>query len=341
MLKSGRGSFNDEESRGPAPPAAVAAAAKIALSSVGANPDNHFITEQHERTIAESAPVDPGDSALLERTDSGTLKVPEFASALVVHLEDFHRRETMTADSAPSSPSRMASNRGTFENPERRNRNLQWLRQHFRALTEIGRLPFNNADLWQLHQYYFSPPFSPNGENSNEREDEAETDQSSTIAPPPTPALTSRNNAGLGRAVSFQTLGDAFAASGMMHAGPNKRRSDGDVGNKEGPAAKRAKSLSKPRVAYYPKIMVGICFCSRLTPAFWTIFLTTCLLSLLQNKIQSLGTKPVDQSLSLLRQLKYTENIMFAGRDPYSDEPSSNPDAPIHADVEMILLDLL
>jgi hypothetical protein len=97
-------------------------------------------------------------------------------------------------------------------------------------------------------------------------------------------------------------------------------------------------------------------------------------------KIKSLGTKPMDQSLSLLRQLKYAENVIFAGRDPYASSPSSSssgssspsttpspsgrhrshvapgssgissnqnsnsrvPDDRLsHADVEMILLDLL
>jgi hypothetical protein len=48
----------------------------------------------------------------------------------------------------------------------------------------------------------------------------------------------------------------------------------------------------------------------------------------------------MEQSLSLLRQLKYIENVMFAGKDPYTEpEPSSNEQT--HADIEMILLDLL
>lgn len=60
-----------------------------------------------------------------------------------------------------------------------------------------------------------------------------------------------------------------------------------------------------------------------------------------QAKIQSLGTKPMEQSLSLLRQLKYTENIMFSGRDPYAEPANASPEDTTHSDVEMILLDLL
>jgi hypothetical protein len=59
-----------------------------------------------------------------------------------------------------------------------------------------------------------------------------------------------------------------------------------------------------------------------------------------QAKIQSLGTRPMEETLSLLRQLKYTENVLFAGRDPYS-EFSETSGEHNHSDIDMILLDLL
>ena len=50
----------------------------------------------------------------------------------------------------------------------------------------------------------------------------------------------------------------------------------------------------------------------------------------------------MEQTLSLLRQLKYTERVMFAGRDPYVDfHDEVSGDLPSHADVDTILLDLL
>jgi len=45
--------------------------------------------------------------------------------------------------------------------------------------------------------------------------------------------------------------------------------------------------------------------------------------------------------LSLLRQLKYTENIIFSGKNPYTDAADIGPDELAHVDVEMILLDLI
>jgi hypothetical protein len=48
----------------------------------------------------------------------------------------------------------------------------------------------------------------------------------------------------------------------------------------------------------------------------------------------------MEQTLSLLRQLKYIESVMFAGRNPYADFHASD-DSPCHADIDMILMDLM
>lgn len=57
----------------------------------------------------------------------------------------------------------------------------------------------------------------------------------------------------------------------------------------------------------------------------------------LQAKMQTLGAKPTEHMLGLLRQLKYTENAMFGGNDPYDDTHRCSD---MRSDVEMILLDL-
>ena len=61
-----------------------------------------------------------------------------------------------------------------LDNAEQRNKNLRWLRTHFRPLIEVGRLPFNNADMWQLHQYYFSPPYFDSEGDTKELDDDDE-----------------------------------------------------------------------------------------------------------------------------------------------------------------------
>jgi hypothetical protein len=328
--------------RGPAPPAAVAAAAKIALAGLGKSPEKLFHRDSHERTICEVSPVDPARTSLMERSDSGLFVLPKFQKELMGDIDEWIDHATKrTVFEAERGRIQV---RGPLEDPERRNRNLQWLRTRFRSLNEVGRLPFNNADLWQLHQYYFSPPsrsesdkpFAESDWDSNvsslERKSELyskhaspehvngspeRTDQAR--APPPTPCVATLKSpcTNMGRAVSFQALGDAFVASGIMSRDDNmhKRRSDIIDSDEDGPATKRARSWNMPRIGFYPRVMA---------------------------KIQSLGTKPMEQSLGLLRQLKYTENVLYAGVDPYSDE-MDHPDEsqPSHADVEMILLDLL
>lgn len=264
LLKAGRGAGIPEEAcRGPAPPAAVAAAAKIALSALGSSPESLFHTEPHEKTVAEGAPVDPCNTALLERTDSGTMRVPSFSNALESEGDELLEMDSKITDVASAASSHPSTVRGPLENPERRNRNLQWLRAHFRSLNEVGRLPFNNADLWQLHQYYFSPPFCPETDADKPLTDTDEADKKespeNTVAPPPTPAISSKNLS-LGPAVSFQALGDAFAASGMFPPPSSNKRRSNEEG--DGPVAKKAKSLSKPRIAYYSRVMVSNPGCS-------------------------------------------------------------------------------
>jgi hypothetical protein len=352
LFKAGRGSGTPQDTRGPAPPAAVAAAAKIALTSLGSAPQTLFRTQSHEKPVGEGPPVDPVNVALLERTESGTLCVPVFADS----SDDLELIIDDVKESANDSSSFISAVRGPLENAERRNQNLKWLRQHFRSLNDVGKLPFNNADLWQLHQYYFSPPYhnddrsSTGTESDGERSLSGESADAEGCAPPPTPSRMSKSPS-LGRAVSFQALGDAFAASGVMSTSNiHKRRSFKPDEEDDGPASKRAKSL-KPRIAYYPRIMV--CLCSTRLQSYSlsgndNLLSASC--SCFQVQLESLGKRPMEQTLALLRQLKYTENVMFAGnKDPYTnacissirEEVRLGKEEPSHSDVEMILLDLL
>ena len=257
LLKSRNGSIGGEDVvRGPAPPAAVAAAAKIAFSAMGGRPEHLCQTELHEKPLAERAPVEPAGAALLERTDSGTVCVPLFTVLSEVGIDDFVDGEGKLAAMTNSSPpSQITTVRSPLENPERRSNNLQWLRLHFRSLSDVGRLPFRNADLWQLHQYYFSPPFYQTDEVADGVE-AAEPERNADDverAPPPTPATFALYSAD--HDVTFQTLGEAFAASGVVSSHGNKRSSCIEEAE-DGPAAKKAKNL-KPRIAYYPRIMVS------------------------------------------------------------------------------------
>ena len=256
LLKSrnGRSGEHVEEARGPAPPAAVAAAAKIAFSALGNRPELFFQTEPHERPLTEQAPVEPAGSALLERTSSGTLSVPMFTVSSEIGIDDFVDGESKVAALTNRSPTPTVPKvRSSIENPERRNQNLQWLRLHFRALSDVGRLPFHNADLWQLHQYYFSPPSYQTDDDTSPRSDDVPS-----RAPPPTPSLGLRQYTGHGSAQTFQSLlGEALVAAGVVLSSEQSHKRPSSYGVGEQPAAKKAKNL-KPRIAYYPRIMVRL-----------------------------------------------------------------------------------
>ena len=262
LFKSGRGNPQDMNSvaKGPAPPAAVAAAAKIAFSALGTNPEQIFFSEEYSRPVTEVSPIDPAGSALMERTDSGTLTSPELMESAEGTLHEWfegdkHHMHTGTAGNST------ALIRSPLEDPEKRNRNLQWLRLHFRSLSQIGRLPFNHADLWQLHQYYFSPPVATtDDEGGDDSDGTGNSRQRSKSVSPSTKPSDGGENGKMGRSVSFRSLNDASAlttslsdhATSVMH-----KRTHDDMEETQEPATKKAKSL-KPRVAFYPRIMVRI-----------------------------------------------------------------------------------
>lgn len=254
LFKSGRGNPQDINSvaKGPAPPAAVAAAAKIAFTALGTNPEQIFFSEEYSRPVTEVSPIDPAGSALMERTNSGTLRSPELAESPECTIHEWFEGDTHPHPG--SSGQKSALLRSPLEDPEKRNRNLQWLRLHFRSLSQIGRLPFDRADLWQLHQYYFSPPITnTDDEGGDDSDDTGNPKRSKSASPHAHP-----DGEKMGRAVSFRSLGDAHALTGPLsdHASAalHKRSHDDTEGNQE-PATKKAKSL-KPRVAFYPRVMV-------------------------------------------------------------------------------------
>jgi hypothetical protein len=130
------------------------------------------------------------------------------------------------------------------------------------SVNEVGNLVFNNADLFLLHQYFFSPVYSTADDADQEsttpedkKEDAANVKSASesTAAPPPTPVLSeAAKQSNLGRAISFQTPGQAVAeaAAGVDASRPNKRGSLDEALKDDEPCSKRAKNL-KPRIAYY------------------------------------------------------------------------------------------
>jgi len=350
---------DQEKASGPAAPASVIAAAKKAMGVIGDDGATALSTEPHERKISDSSPLATTNAALLERTLSGTLRVPPIVQGLK-GSGSHPRLAEAWSESGMEKTSKQKARILSLDKPQydplRKEENLEWLRLHFRSLHEIGRMPFNNADLWQLHQYFFSPIAATESKSgiggttletdSDERSSKLPASNEQSPQPEhfnaanlqtraqdtsPLPADAS-HRASLGRAISFQMLGDAAAVTALkscdlssscrrrvldMVSGDDEDSDDFTESSSESneiePASKRARNF-KPRIAYYPRI---------------------------REKLESVGLKPTQETLSLLRQLKFVENVLFQGKDVYTDGEVREPDQPTPTDVEMIILDLL
>jgi hypothetical protein len=278
--------------------------------------------------MEDDNPMVAPETSILVRSNSGrNLQMPTFQDQLEtfqLEPEAAYAEESWHSDTDSFDRSSYTGSSESLHNAlvtaasvdsMRRNKNLGWLRSHMQSLVEVGNLGFNNADLWQLHQYFFSPAYTAEDELENE-EDRASSNGDSTVEHPPTPAPSEVGKADMGRAISFQTLKKAVneAAAAEEAKRPNKRGSlDDELQNYDEPCAKRPKQL-KPRIAFYPRV---------------------------REKLESLGTKPSTQTLCLLRQLKYVESVMLKGKSVYSRREMEEDEGPNTADVEMVLLDLL
>mmetsp|Transcript_58886 Transcript_58886/g.65962 ORF Transcript_58886/g.65962 Transcript_58886/m.65962 type:complete len:1032 (-) Transcript_58886:344-3439(-) len=324
-------------SRGPAPPSMVAASAKRAFGSLSKSEESRIAFQNELQNQIDDNPIIAPNTSILVRSQSGNnLQVPiwgeeQFNKLKEVAVEaetDYVQQEESWSDSEMESLDRSSytgSSSVSFQNAtaiefERRNRNLIWLRSHLQTLTEVGNLAFDDADLWQLHQYFFSSVYnvddnsdielSENNEDLVEEGKKGKHQIDSTIAPPPTPAPSESEKSNIGRTISFRTLGKAIADAAIEVKRPNKRSSEEELKLDQEPSAKRPKN-SRPRIAYYPRVK------------------------------ERLESKPSVQILSLMRQLKYIESVMLEGKNVHTLRDQEDNDFPSTTDVEMVLLDLL
>ncbi|MGK3740140.1 MAG: Ran GTPase-activating protein (RanGAP) involved in mRNA processing and transport [Bacillariaceae sp.] len=317
-------------SRGPAPPSMVASSAKRAFGSLSKSEEARIAFQNELQNQIDDNPIIAPDTSILVRSQSGNnLQVPtweeqqlkEVAATAEADYEQLERAESWTSSEMESidrssytgSSVSLYNQNTTAIDFERRNRNLSWLRSHLQTLTEVGNLAFDDADLWQLHQYYMSPAYNADDEAEDHVEEETEEDEQtdSMKAPPPTPAPSESEKPSIGRAISFRTLGKAIEDAAVQVKRPNKRSSfEEELKPDKERGVKRAKN-STPRIAYYPRVK------------------------------EQLEAKPSAPTLALLRQLKYIESVMLEGKNIYTLIDQEDDNFPNTTDVEMVLLDLL
>jgi hypothetical protein len=321
-------------SRGPAPPSMVAASAKRAFGSLSKSEESRIAFQNELQNQVDDNPIIAPDTTILVRSLSGkNLQIPSSdepikevpPTAEAEQIQDSWSSEMESFDQSSYTGSSVSSrNIGAIDYERRRNKNLTWLRSHLKTLNDIGNLAYDDADLWQLHQYFFSPAYNSEDnvdDNADSEMTETKTPKDegnakgefhaeSVGAPPRIASPSEPEKAGIGRATSFRILGNANAEADTSVQRPNKRNSLGEELKFEQGNAKRAKNAIK-RIDYYPRV------------------------------IERLESNPQVKKLCLLRQLKYIETVILEGKNVYLLRDQEGDDFPNTADVEMVLLDLL
>ena len=157
--------------------------------------------------------------------------------------------------------------------PDRKRKNIDWLCRHLRSLNELANKPFNSAEMWELHQHFFTPVSQLNLANahlvcnssdddqncdsdSRSNNDQMSTDGESNTIASSLPILRRRE--------SFQLLSDV-AAQSYFETSPSSKQSRSrpiSVMIEENTSCqsfqhrkKRAKR-PKAKIAYFPRIKV-------------------------------------------------------------------------------------
>jgi len=331
-----------EPKSGPSDPATVVAAAKSAFEALGDAGGALLLTEEPQRSISDSSPMVSSDAVMLEKTPSGTIRVPSLDES---SDEEYFRNQKLPNNNVPLEVSNTHISTGSLctangkdcpetpVDPAAKKRNMDWLRLHFRSLNEMIQLPYVYADLLQLYRYFYSPV-----DNNVDGDDGGSVHEG---MPPPGPRSVLGFNPGvvvmsttqmscppkqlssLQRKISYRGLHDVMMGQQSNLPSPNftaenscKRRPVSDQSMQ--PATKRARN-GKPRIDYFPRLKAKI--------------------------EQHLSSSKQTKALVLLRQLKFVETTMFHGGNPYCDQSSTtcsnSSSEPIATDAEVILIDML
>lgn len=276
-----------EPKSGPSDPATVVAAAKSAFQALGDAGGALLLTEESQRAVPDSSPMVSSDAVMLEKTPSGTIRVP-----LLDGLEDeIHCRipsnvqlEASTAHLSSESLLCMTGKESpeTAVDPVVKRRNLEFLRLHYRSLNEMARLPYVHADLLQLHRYFYAP-LEPNtddecdisvhsgilgppkqkggfrGGEGGGGNGVASVTCSTSSSPSPSPQL---KQLALQRKSSYRGLHEIMTGQSKSSILPTlnfgitiENSCKRPLGESKQPATKRAKS-DKPRIDYYLRLKV-------------------------------------------------------------------------------------
>ncbi len=326
---------------GPLDAPTVVAVAKRAFEALGPHREEILSQKLHSKLLSFESPL-AGDVIVVESnglmdtldhpdsSDSGSennnneiSSQPPIPGELIVHNQA--KTKTLLLDQST-----------------RKKKIVEWLCKNMYHLNELSNLPFNDGELWRLHQHFVSPTIQDtnlhcNGEFSNTAESIDELNMSSSVNPcssivsepcaaPQSVDLSTvaasepviGNMSMLKRKVSYRFLNEAAMIQNTVSPGPDLAVSkliEDMNGHSMQPRSKRARK-SRSRISIVPRI---------------------------KKKLDSYLVSDHHRALGLMRQLAFVEKSLLNGSIyPVEDLGSATHlfDS-LASDAEMILVDMM
>lgn len=263
--------------------------------------------------------------------------------------------EPMPTHKTPSFVAPPETFRQSGPDPARKKRIVEWLCSHIQHLNKLGNQQFSSADLWRLHQHYFTPVVNESGgsvsstlnrpmdnasltissvpevsrTSSGENQSNTFNDASDNSMPVPISDPSMQASPGaitslplLKRKVSYRLLGDAALAlpSRPKASAPNNSVSHmiegGPTGHSLRPKTKRARR-NRSRISFLPRVKAKL-----------DSYLDVC----------------HEKALATMRQLYYVEQAILAGKVNPIDPATTRRThlcGDFAADAEMIVVDMI
>jgi len=343
----------------------VIKAAKVTFKIINGNLNEMLIListaqwneKDFEQCQNESPFAPPAEAMILEKTPLGKIQELRYSTGGCAY--------------GNSATPNCSDEEGNLTNYDRKKWIMENLKEHVEALVGVAHEPFINDNLWTLYQHFYSPVYNRVPLQSHLRKVPAlremtgiEMDSTYSIVNTTTNSLNGTNTfplshtPALRRNFSYSALSETKYNGNEKMSGNNYISWNGrgvlNVDNlSAGPASRElpiqsmSRRIKGGRVYYYPPVK----HLAELDPSA-TISSKKSIAEKVREKLETLKSKSQGEILTLMRQLKYLEIVLFM---PYvvtkSDlvtnfEALSLSDVSLHyriskSDVEDILLDLL
>lgn len=339
---------------GPIDPNTVVMVAKTTYENLGKDNSALLHWQNNHREVSLQSPLAPNDEMILETTPTGITRIPPaniFSQNTNLNVLRFNSEEENEMNGQTFSfPLENDAEKSVQVDPKKKEKLIHWLQQHASELNEVTHYPFDNADMWKLHQHFFSPVY--NTESNKKSDTNSENDKSNisngdthmapaqsseinqsvpirpsiplapttntNIQPQAQPSLASSRP--LGRKTSYHSLSDSIISIPQSNPAQNyqqpqsspstTRRHSEMYADSSSSMQPAQKRAKKARISYFPRV---------------------------KTKLEILRTKTSEhQALVLMRQLKYIENAMLNDNIFQSESGGFTI-----ADAESILMDML